>query len=256
MEKVNKILGIITARAGSSGCCGKNYRIINGKPLIEWSIEAALQSKYIDNIVVTTNDPIIKDITLKHPAFGDKLLLVERPESLCTPTAKSELAMLHACSELKQRGLLFNIVCLLQPTSPARRDGLIDKCLDKMLSGMFDSVVTVKEETPFFWKIKKASKIEGCTALYPSSFQDCYAEPTFSILNRPMRQECEENHQLVYHENGNFYACYTNVLYEMMQRTGYNPALVPLPFLESLQIDTEEDFRIMEKLSELYGSFI
>lgn len=271
MLQGKSVVAVIPARANSSGCPGKNYRIINGKPLICWSIDAAMQSQYIDTIVVSTNDENVAAIVREYPFYGERVFIVNRPDHLATPTAKTEWAMIHALSEIKkQYGIIFDITVLLQPTSPVRRDKLIDRCLNKMSKG-FDSAITVTEKTPFFWQMKAmprgiigvgikevpfgeggATRQEFSQQEEPQRFR---AEPNYSIYDRPMRQNLPE-FSMQWHDNGNVYCCRSDVLFMLGQRTGYNPALIITPFFESLQIDTEEDFRIIEKLYELYGSFI
>jgi CMP-N-acetylneuraminic acid synthetase len=296
MHNNQSVVAIIPARKGSSGCPGKNFRPIAGKPLVMWSVEAALQSDGVDIVVISTNDENVIEIVKSHPEYGESVLIVERPESLSGPTAKTEWAMAHTLHCLKNEyKLRFDVTVLLQPTSPARRNKLIDACLVKMFDGGFDSVLTVTEETPFFWKLEpqkqglvnigvsksepqfyldeaQTSPVRWFRAFHPNDYRQkefqrlkiesvkeplrLRAVPNYSIFDRPMRQQVEAENKMVFHDNGNVYCCNSEVIFELGQRTGYNPALVVTPFFENLQIDTEEDFAVMSKLVELYGSFL
>lgn len=270
----NKVIAIIPARANSKGCPGKNYKDIAGKPLFMWSVEAALRSKYIDAIVISTNDPEVERITKEHSLYEKSIFVAPRPESLSGPESRTEWAIMNAYSYMLEKDMRFDIFCLLQPTSPARRNNLIDNCLEKMVLEKFDSILTVTEKTPFFWNLQKIPQAV-CDKYVPvkdlfdennsydkKAFIEKYLEPerlishpNYSLTKRPMRQELKDT-DMMYHDNGNFYACYINVLYATLNRVGYNPALYVTPFFESLQIDTEEDFKIISKLHELYGTFI
>ena len=79
-----KVLALIPARAGSKGLPGKNYKLLKGKPLIQWTLDAALGSEYIDKIVVSSNSPEIKAIVESSNAH-----FLERPENLSTDISTS-----------------------------------------------------------------------------------------------------------------------------------------------------------------------
>lgn len=228
------VVAIIPARKGSKGVPGKNYKDICGAPLIEWSIRAAMHSLFIDEIVVSTNCLVCNNLvkSIDDPS----LRIIDRPDRLATATSKTEEAMQHALDKLEDD---FDIVCLLQPTSPARKGNLIDRCLQQMVSEGRDSVITVSKHTPFFWKINTATDI---------------AEPTYSLLERPMRQSLSQ-YDFYYHDNGNFYAVEGH-LFKTNGRVGRNPALCEISAFESMQIDTFEDFAVMEALAEVYDGFL
>lgn len=110
-----KILAIIPARGGSKGLPRKNILPLLGKPLIAWTIEAALASNVIDHVFVSTDDDEISAIS---KTFGAQVL--RRPAELATDTASSDALITHAIREVDIIGLCFTHVCLLQPTSPLR----------------------------------------------------------------------------------------------------------------------------------------
>src|SRR4051812_20547181 len=116
MKKIN-FLGVIPARGGSKGIPRKNIKMIAGKPLIAWTIEAAKKSKLMDRFVVSTEDAEIAQIARKYGAD-----VLDRPKSLATDTATGISVIQHAVSVFDPKN-----VVLLQPTSPIRSKGLIDQ---------------------------------------------------------------------------------------------------------------------------------
>ncbi|MBO4389011.1 MAG: acylneuraminate cytidylyltransferase family protein [Spirochaetales bacterium] len=114
-----KVLGLIPARGGSKGVPRKNIIDIQGKPLISYSIEAGLGAKQaglIDELVVSTDDQEIADISIR---FGASVPFL-RPDYLSNDTAKSVDVMIHAYEFYKDRGRCFDTILLLQPTTPLR----------------------------------------------------------------------------------------------------------------------------------------
>ncbi len=126
------ILGIIPARGGSKGIPRKNVKMIAGKPLIAWSIEAAQRSSVIDRLVVSTDDAEIAAVAR---AFGAEV--VDRPAALATDKAPTIAALQHVLSVVKA-----DTVVLLQPTSPIRDAGLIDRCVRKFRALKADNLGT------------------------------------------------------------------------------------------------------------------
>lgn len=131
---MNKIsfLGIIPARGGSKGIPRKNIKIIAGKPLIAWTIEAAKQSKLLDRFVVSTEDAEIAAVSKKYGAE-----VIERPTKLASDKATT-LSVLH---QVLSKIETSNIV-LLQPTSAVRDAGLIDKCIKRFQETKVDNLAT------------------------------------------------------------------------------------------------------------------
>ena len=126
------ILGLIPARGGSKGVPRKNIKIINGKPLITWTIEKAKKSNLLDKIVVSTDDAEIAQVA---ESYGAEIL--HRPPELANDTASTQDVMVHALQSYPA-----DILVLLQPTSPCRSDGLIDACIEEFIAGGYDSLAT------------------------------------------------------------------------------------------------------------------
>ena len=152
LKNKNNFLAIIPARKGSKRIKNKNKILFKGKKLVEHSINAAIKSKLIDNVVISSDDKDILSLTSK---YKDALFL-KRKKSLCTDKAKTtdvvyDLVMNNA--ELKSK-----YIVLLQPTSPLRTVSHIDKAIKMILRNekKYDSVISVNRiEEPHPYKIKK-----------------------------------------------------------------------------------------------------
>ncbi|PMH28899.1 acylneuraminate cytidylyltransferase [Vibrio lentus] len=120
-----KVLVVIAARGGSKGLPGKNIRDLCGKPLIGWSIEAALNSKYADRVVVTTDDEVIAEVARSEGADVPFL----RPAKFATDQSPSSGAILHAIDFCEVEGK-YEYVVLLEPTSPLTESQDVDRALE------------------------------------------------------------------------------------------------------------------------------
>lgn len=130
-----RVLGIIPARGGSKGLLRKNLRSLGGMPLIAHTIQAALASRLIDLVVVSTEDPEIAAVAA---SFG--ATVIDRPASLATDTVQNNDVVRHAIQTIGQD---FSHIALLQPTSPLRSASHIDECLAPLMAGSARSVMTV-----------------------------------------------------------------------------------------------------------------
>lgn len=127
-----RFLGVIPARGGSKGIPRKNIKMIAGKPLIAWTIEAAGRSKLLDRFVVSTEDPEIARISKEYGAP-----VINRPARLATDRATTLSVLQHVLTLIDAEA-----VVLLQPTSPIRDDGLIDECIRRFKRSGADNLGT------------------------------------------------------------------------------------------------------------------
>ena len=134
-----RVLALIPARGGSKGIKDKNIVEVMGRPLINYTIEAAKGSKYIDRIVVSTDSIIIKNISEESGADVPFL----RPEYLASDTATTLEAVLHAIYILEEMGDSYDILVLLQTTSPLRTTKDIDGAIETFIENECNSVVAV-----------------------------------------------------------------------------------------------------------------
>ena len=242
-----RVLAVVPARAGSKGLPGKNYRDLLGKPLFMWSVEAGIQSKYVDEVVVSSNCPECENIyhdyitkNIREFKNGvDNIGFIIRPEELSTGTAKSEDALIHSLKELDEKyDLKYDVVIMLQPTSPCRLNNLLDTALEEYELGRHDSLLTATKDTPFLWQ-----KVDGNWE-HTVDKNDC--------CNRKMRQEFNEE-EFVYHDNGCIYITDVRVLMETGCRIGSYPYLLETSGINSLQIDEEHDFELIEQMAKIKG---
>ena len=144
MYKNNTFLAIIPARGGSKRLPRKNVLDLNGKPLIAWSIEAGLKSKYLDEVSVSTDYESIANISKEYGANVPFL----RPENLASDTATSFDAVKYSIDYYKNElGKEFDYIVLLEPTSPLREDSDIDNMIEKLIENKekFDSIISMGE---------------------------------------------------------------------------------------------------------------
>jgi CMP-N-acetylneuraminic acid synthetase len=135
------VLAIIPARGGSERLPGKNILDLLGKPLISWTIESALDSKYIDRVIVSTDDSEIASVAKKYNADVPFM----RPANLASNYTKSIDVVLHAIIELQKTGKEYDYIIFLQPTSPLRSVKNIDESIELLQYKKCDSVISVCE---------------------------------------------------------------------------------------------------------------
>ncbi|MDO8962983.1 MAG: acylneuraminate cytidylyltransferase family protein [Coriobacteriia bacterium] len=144
MHQGRTVLALILARGGSKGLPCKNVLPLRGRPLITWTIEAALAAGAIDRVVVTTDDERIASVSRETGADVPFL----RPAELALDTSPSVDAVLHALDFLEGAdGEVFDYIALLEPTSPLRAPGDIDRAIELLFANedRADAVVSVGE---------------------------------------------------------------------------------------------------------------
>ena len=206
---------LITARGGSKCIPRKNIIDVNNQPLIKYSIDASLASKSSETWV-STDDSEIKKTSL---SCGAKV--IDRPEKLCGDIIMPDAALVHFAENNT-----FDILVFLQPTSPLIETQYINKGINAIISGKYDSCFSAYKEhwlprwkedrTPYMWDIDK----------------------------RPRRQDKEE----LYVENGAMYVTTKKQLSYSGLRYGGKIGIIEMPQYKSFQIDTEEDLYLIRKL--------
>ena len=142
-----KALVIIPARSGSRGIPGKNIKLLGDKPLIQYSIDAALKVFNKEDILVSTDSKEIKVIA-ENCGLNVPFL---RPDELATDFASSQDVILHGVEYTQQRGKNYDTVVLLQPTSPFRNAQHIEEAI-KLYDNRIEMVVSVKvsDHNPYY----------------------------------------------------------------------------------------------------------
>lgn len=141
MYKGQRFLAVIPARSGSKGIPNKNIIEVEGRPLIDFTISEAKQSKYLDEIILSTDSNKVAQVS---EICGLPVPFL-RSEKLATDDAKTIDVLLEVIEQLKKRGKEYEYVVLLQPTQPLRKTEHIDAAIESMIENQYDSLVSVSE---------------------------------------------------------------------------------------------------------------
>ncbi|MEO1944625.1 MAG: acylneuraminate cytidylyltransferase family protein [Candidatus Thioglobus sp.] len=217
------IHSIIPARGGSKGIHNKNIIDFCGKPLIAWTIEQCLSSKYVSNVWVTSNSQEILDVAEK---YGAKT--IRRPDDISGDLASSELAWIHAI-EVIQKDMEIDLVLAPQVTSPLREVKDIDSAIELFQKEKYDSMFSASvAEDLFFWE-------ESNTG---------FDSVNYDYKNRKRRQDFKE--QII--ENGSFYLFKPEVIQNNNNRFGGKIGFSKMEFWKMFEIDNAEDMRMCSAL--------
>ncbi len=224
------ILAIIPARGGSKGVPGKNIKLLVGKPLIAYTIEAVQKATLLTELILSSdNDAIIqvaKDYGLEVP--------FKRPSSLATDESPTILTVLHALDYYTSKGIYFDAVCLLQVTNPFRTSEFIDRAVEKFINSKADSLISVLKVPHEFnphWVFE--GNDEGNLAISTG-------EP--EIISR--RQDLPN----AYYRDGSIYITKTEVLLNQKSLYGKSIAYIEADELRHVNIDTMGDWEMAEKM--------
>ena len=222
MLNKKKFLAIIPARGGSKRLPRKNILELCGKPLIAWSIEAGQKSKYIDKVVVSSDDGEILDIAKKFEAD-----VLRRPNNLATDTSTTFDVIKHILDNIEG----FDYIVLLQPTSPLRDENHIDMAIKLLQDKNADAVISVSETDH--------------NPLWSNTLDDSLSMKNFlkdEVLNK-RSQDLKKYYRL----NGGIYICETNKL--LAQKSFFlkeNIYAYKMDKQSSIDVDDEADFKIAE----------
>jgi len=230
MYKGKNILGLIPARGGSKGLPRKNIKPLLGKPLIAWTIEQALASKYLDRVVVSTDDKEIAEISKKYRADISFI----RPKELAEDNAKRIEVVLHTIDWFREndKRKQYDLIMLLQPTSPLRNSEDIDKAIELLFLKEAKAIVSVCEVDHHPLWANTLSK--------DGSMKDFIRK---EIMNKN-RQELP----IFYRLNGAIYLAYCDYIKEQESFFGENTFAYIMPRERSIDIDDEIDFELVEIL--------
>ena len=151
---MNNVLAIIPARSGSKGIKNKNIKLLNGKPLIDYTIDFAKKSNYINKLVISTNDKFISNNYLK----DESVEIIIRPEHLCKDDSLVIDAIKHTLNDLKlKQNYMPQAIVLLEVTSPLRSHSDLNKAIEKVIDGFADSSTAFKKSNISpnrMWKVE------------------------------------------------------------------------------------------------------
>lgn len=228
MIKENIILAIIPARGGSKGVSKKNIKSLDGIPLIGHTLQEAKKSKYIDKIVVSTDDVEIAEIALN---FGGEVPIL-RPKELATDTSSTVDTIIHMIDYLKEKVYYMpDYICLLQCTSPLRTYNDIDGAIEKLLHTDFDGIISVCEaEVNPYW-----------TNVFVKDNLKYFIEEGRKTTRR-------QDLPRIYRYNGAIYIIKTEVFIKELTFETDNITGYIMSNENSIDIDTFLDFKIAEIL--------
>jgi N-acylneuraminate cytidylyltransferase len=216
-----KKVAIIPLRAGSKGIPNKNKKRVLGKPLFTWVLGEAIQSE-LDQVFIYTDDQWIIDYVNSEYSWTKKVRVIERSEESASDTASTEFAMMEFASKIN-----FDVLVLLQATSPLTSMIDINKACTLIEDDKIDSVLSVVKTHRFIWT-KDGKSIN------------------YDFKNRPRRQDFEG----LYIENGAVYACKKEILIKEENRLGGNIEVFEMNEDTLVEIDEPIDFLMVEKLLE------
>lgn len=216
-----KKIGIIPLRKGSKSIIGKNKRKMVGRPLFTWVLKEAIFSN-LDEIVVFTDDTNIITFVETHYQWSPKVKALLRDDQNATDTASTESALLEFSEKINQA---FDVLCLLQATSPFTTSKTINQSLEAIQSNTYDATLTVVNTHRFTWN-SNGTPIN------------------YDVFNRPRRQDFEG----LLIENGAVYCTTKQAFIKSENRVSGNIKLIPMPEESLYEIDSETDWQIAETL--------
>lgn len=228
-----RVLAVIPARGGSKGVPRKNIREVDGKPLIAYTIETALQARHLfHRIIVSTDDIEIADTARR---FGAEVPFM-RPPELATDTARTIPVLQHAVRFVEEQdGVEMDWLCLLQPTEPFRTVADLEAALQMAARGGCDSVISVVQVFAVHPILMK--RIENDTLL-----PYCIEEPEGT-----RRQDYSP---AAYMRNGAMYLTRRDVLVNQGSIWGRVIRPYVMPPERSVSVDNELDLKLVELLIE------
>lgn len=229
-----RVLGITPARGGSKGVPRKNIKLMNDKPLIQHTIEAAQSSPLITDYIVNTEDDEIRTVVER---LGVKTQ--GRPEEFWYDNTFQEVdrLLVHSVNEFEKEHGKVDIVVLLYATAPLRKSKYITECIDLIISQGCDSSLTLCEDRSYIWK-KEDNTLVNST-VKPVNYNPQKRGPN----------QLEGWNQWI--ENKAVYAMKRDLLLETGCRLGGKIGFVEMSKLESIDIDRIQDFILAEQILKI-----
>jgi CMP-N,N'-diacetyllegionaminic acid synthase len=231
-------LAFIPARCGSRRVVGKNIKLLAGQPLIAYTIQAALKTKLIDRIVVSTDSPEIAAIAREHGAETPFL----RPAEIAQSDSTEMDFFRHALDWFSENEKCSpKLIILLYPTSPFRKPATIDRAIETMLAhpeaDSLRSICQCSEHPYKMWRISKG---------YLKPFLECNPPNTHTFSTQLF--------PVIYIQNASIYITKPKTILEKNSPTGDTIIPFIMDQFESLDINTPLDFTIAETLISQQGS--
>ncbi len=220
-------LAVVPARGGSKRLPRKNILDLANKPLIAWSIEAGLNSRYVDKVIVSSDDDEILNIAKTYNSE-----IIKRPASLANDTATSFDALKHTIENVET----YDYIILLQPTSPLRSSQHIDEAIELLMSKNADAIISITEMDH--------------SPLWSNTLSEDGDMSTF--LREEVKNIRSQDLEKYYRINGAIYICETE---RLLKKENFfiddNIFSYVMDRKSSIDIDEEVDFHLAQYLIEL-----
>ena len=219
---MSKNIALVPLRGGSKGIPKKNILNLCGKPLCQWSLEAAVQSNRIHDVYVSTDSEEIKNIILN---LNMGIKIINRPKHLASDTASTDSVLEHFMEIVE-----FDNLVTIQATSPLIKSEFIDDALDFFINNNLYSLLSIKRTKQFLWK-------DDCSPL------------NYDPVNRPRRQDFKGAAV----ENGAFYITKKCIIEKYKSRLAGNIGFYEMKEDDSYEIDNMLDLKIIKLIIENRG---
>lgn len=225
-------LAIITARGGSKRIPRKNIRPFLGKPILAYSIDAALQSGLFDEVMVSTDDNEIADIARQH---GASVPFLRKPETSDDYATTADV-LIEVLRQYAKQGKVFDYACGLYPTAPFVTAGLLQNAFATLIENRFDTVYPVQ---PFNFPIQRA--------VFLRDNQVQWYQPEHALTRS---QDLEP----AYHDAGQFYFFQATSFLQNNRLITNNSGGIIISEMQAQDIDTETDWQLAELKFKLLTS--
>ena len=223
------VLAVIPARGGSKGVSLKNLRHVGGVPIVEIAARIANSVEFIDKVIVSTDHEGIAKAAIN----GGAEVPFMRPEELSGDRVSDLEVLTHSLLEMEKKDQInYDLIIMLQPTSPLRTKEHIINCVEMLLKNNFDSIWTVSETDSKSHPYKQLTVQNGKLGFFDKRGKEIIA-----------RQQLDS----VYHRNGIAYVIKRETLLEEKTIMGINPGAYIVEG-HHISIDTEFDFKLIETL--------
>ena len=220
-------MGLIPARSGSKGIPGKNIRLLNGKPLLFYTVQAAMESNLVDRLILTTDSEEIatvgRDLGIEVPFI--------RPAHLAQDDTPMLPVIEHALRFVEAGGWQPDLVLLLQPTAPLRQAVHIQQAVNKIIEEKCDSVVSVVEVPRHY------------VPDFVLRLDDGKLKPFLDMPLATRRQDARP----AYSRDGTIYIFWRDVLFHKHNIYGDDCRPILIPKEKSCNLDTMDDWQEAEK---------
>lgn len=219
-----KSIAVITARGGSKRIPKKNIKDFCGKPIIAYSIEAALKSKVFDTVMVSTDDEEIAKVARQ---YGAEVPFM-RSEKTADDFATTNDVLLEVLDEYASRNVRYDILCCIYPTAPFVTDKKLKECMEIITKSQADTLIPV---VSFSYPIQRSMFIE---------------DNMLKVSNPQYLDTRSQDLKKFYHDVGQFY--FTKVKNYMVNKKLMSGKIIPyiIPEIEVQDIDNEMDWKLAE----------